>query len=162
MKKILLIFTILILLLSHLPAVSFVIETSKGEKTLTVPEGLTLEEAYSEMARLYLEEKWAHEELIEQTNDLIEKSENYKTSSEEMTCLYQELLEKYDSLVASYEKKTKKTFFIPLISAGLGYNITQETMTYTAGFGIMIYEKMFFKTHISYPWEVRLEVGFSI
>lgn len=141
---------------SLLLAQTFTIDTSRGEVTLVIPDGVTLEEAYQEMASLYLEERYDLEEAIEEIDSLTEEIERYILEVEELQKEIDALQEENSILVELYERELRTDAFSPMVS--LGFGIEGDTSYYgSASVGLRFFESWFVTADFSYP--VRLGVG---
>lgn len=165
MKKLKIIFLIVNflifgLIMQDICSTSFEVETSKGIKTVRVPEGETLEEAFKTVSVLYLEEKWDHEELIEETENLIKDTEDYKEKVNLTTKEKENLLKDYEDLKKLYEKEKRVRLFTPSIIFGAGFNVIKQTPTAQIMIGGDLFERFSVFTSVNYPLSVGLNVGY--
>jgi len=144
-----------------LSAQSFSIETSRGIKTLEVPENMTIDEAYIEMGTLYLEERFDHEDLIESTETLLEDIKSYEKSIFDLQTLYANTLVDYKDLNKLYKIAIKKKFIIPKLSVGAGLDLNYKP-TIDFLLGISIFEKFDVYTKIGYPFSLGIQIGVSL
>ncbi len=155
------------IIMACLPLCAFSIETSRGTKNLEVPEGFTLEEAYCEMAKMYLEERWEHEELIEKANALVESVEKYEKEldilSKKNSALderYSSLNERYSNLMKLYEEETKIPFMRALVTTGMNFYYTESVpVDITIGIGTVIKDKYILGTEFTMR-TFQLRLGF--
>lgn len=159
MKRILICFLLGVFITVRLFAQEWTISTSQGDKTLVVPEGLTLEEAYCQMAQLYWEERYDREELQATVADLTEKADSYIASNEELIQSETELIQNYKDLSSLYEEKLKTPWFRGLLSVDLGWSIPNNQLNGTLYGGILIKERVTLEAGLSYPWELHLKAG---
>lgn len=156
MKKILL---LIIFIPSILAAQEFVINTSRGDVTLAIPEDMTLEEAYKEMASLYLEERYDLGEALDTIDELAEEVREYvaeiDTLNDEIDN-YQEEVERYTSLL---EEANKPRLITPIASVGGG--VTESFYYGQASFGVQFFENIFVTADMSYPFRLGASVGMT-
>lgn len=137
------------------------VNTSRGEMNIVVPEGYSIEDSFKEMAVLYLEEKWDHEELIKKSENLLSDIEKYKEDISDLEKLNGESINKRDELVDLYEEKAKTPFFTPKLGFGIGMDTDQELMIDTL-VGVSILEKIDIYTKIGYPFSIGFQIGVSL
>lgn len=137
----------------------FVVSGSFGTKTLIIPEGTTIEEAYVEMAKLYLEEKADNEKLISQLEDIIQKSNDYEVTSLKLKSLQEDLNEKNKELIKLYQEITKPVLFSPLIDFGITTSEFKKIDGMSLGLGVEILEKAMLSCVISYPFSIGIRAG---
>ena len=136
------------------------IETSDGIKTIILPEGMTFEEAYIEMSKLYIEERLDHEALIAQTQDLIAKSKEFEEASVELQALQKELAEKTEELSNLYKKLGRVHPVYFLTTAGITTGTLFQTVdSINVGFGVELFETWLTILEVSYPWTFGVKVG---
>lgn len=153
MKRIIL---ILLFIPSLLAAQTFTIETSRGDRTLTIPENMTIEEAYQEMASLYLEERYDLEEALDNIDNLTEEVEEYVVEVEDLQEEVDTLQEENEKLNELYEKEIRTDIVSPIASVGFG--IEGDTSYYgSVSVGLQFFESWFITADVSYP--VRLGIG---
>lgn len=150
------------LMTCFLLAEEWVISTSQGDKTLVIPEGLTLEEAYCQMAQLYWEERYDREELQTTVVDLTEKAEAYISSNESLIETQTQLIQSYEDLSGLYEEKLKTPWFKGLLSVDLGWSPVSNQLNGTLYGGVLIKERVTLEAGLSYPLEVHLKAGVLI
>ena len=158
MKRIL-ITLICLLMTCSLFAEEWVISTSQGDKTLVGPEGMTLEEAYCQMAQLYWEERYDREGLQSTVADLTEKAESYISSNESLIETQTQLIQSYEDLSGLYEEKLKTPWFRGLLSVDLGWSIIDNQLNGTLYGGVLIKERVTLEAGLSYPLEIHLKAG---
>lgn len=166
MKKKLVGFLILFVMLFSLSAQSYKIETSRGTQTVEVPKGYTMEEAFIEMAKLYLEERFDHEDLIKETNALTISVRDYTERVEDLTNKnftllgnYKQLEVLHDDLIRLYEQVVKKTPFTPTLNLGYIYNIENNESMFIGSLGGTIFERVSLQTIFTYPFGVGISIG---
>ena len=160
MKRISLLIALALLTVGALYAQDeWIISTSQGDKTLVVPEGMTLEEAYCQMAQLYWEERYDREELQSTVETLTIKAEDYMTANESLIQSQTELIQNYSDLSELYEEKLKTPWFRGLLSVDLGWSIPSNQMNGTLYGGVLIKDRITLEAGLGYPWEVHLKAG---
>ena len=159
MKK-LFIFILLLMLMS--PVFSYTVSTSKGDVEVNVPNGMTLEQAFCEMSRLYLEERWDHEELIEKSQTLSESVDTYIIEINKLKAKNKEIISDYEKIVNLYSTATKTKVFEPYI--GFAVESDMESNLFGGGFtfGGVLFEKFMVQTNILYPWSLQLGLNILI
>jgi hypothetical protein len=155
--------TIIILIFSSLCngslfAKELEIETSKGIIEIELPEDQSVEESFKEMAVLYLEERWDHEDLLKETELLLQEIKDYQSSVKQVQDLYEETLISYEELKKLYEKETRPDFLSPVLAFSLTIPF-EYTFTGSVSFGILLMEKFQVNTIISYPLGLGLSLG---
>lgn len=155
----------LILILCSVSVYAYTLETSRGEIELTVPEGVTLEEAYYEMAKLYLEERFDHEKLISSSEKMIKEYEEYSSLNDRLKEENKVLLEKYEKTLSDYEdllslyrEKNKREFLRPLLGAGYIRNFEGKD-SLTLGLGAMVNERYVLHTSVGLD---SISIGFGM
>lgn len=138
MKKLLIFSLVFSLLLSMLGA--YTVPTSKGDIELTVPDGLTLEEAYIEMARLYLEERWDHEKLLEETALLTKELDIYIEENKQLRAQYNKLLTSYTKIDELYAELTKIKPMSSIIIGNASYDMLNKGVSLSVTGGWCFYE----------------------
>lgn len=106
----------LLILLIMLPAITlgcfpdsvYKVDTSYGEKTVVVPEGLTCEDVMLILAKNYYELSYEHDNSLKELETLSNEVKNYidenrklRDSQAQITNDYKELVSKFDSLQRS-------------------------------------------------------------
>lgn len=163
-KKVLTILLIVIegLLISHLvfaDSWSYDIETSRGTKTIVLPDGMTFEEAYIEMSKLYIEERYNLEDLMAQTDELVKKAEAYEASSEALQKLQKELSDKTEEINNLYKKLNRTRVVYFLAEAGVSSAEFKKIDRIDAGFGVLLFETVALIGEVSYPWSFGIKAG---
>lgn len=154
MKKLLLLF---LFLPSLLFSQEFTVETSRGEQRLVIPEDMTLEEAYVQMAGLYLEERYDLEEALGEIDNLTEEVSKYIVEVEDLQREVDLLQQENAELRRLYEEERKPIFIRPIASIGAG---VEDTMNYVIGsFGIQLLEDWYATTDVQYPLRLGVSVG---
>ena len=144
-----------------LTAANRVIETSKGQKNVTIPEGMTLEDAFLRVSVLYLEEKWDHEDLIISSEDLLLDIKSYKDSISVLQDLNKTVQDQKDDLVILYEEKTKRAFITPKLGFGAEIDLNNN-LSFDLLIGASIFEKIDIYTKIGYPLSFGVQIGVSL
>lgn len=146
--------------LGHLAfAQSFQVQTSIGTKTLVVPDGMTIEDAYVEMAKLYIEERADHEKLISQTEDLVEKAKKYEEVSNELNNIKSDIIDKDNEIINLYKKLNQKRFLAPLFMLGVKTEGFKKVDGVSIAAGVEIFERASLFVEMSYPWSIGLKAG---
>ena len=150
----------LVFSLAVLSLFAYTVPTSRGDIELVVPAGYTLEEAYVEMARLYLEERWDHEELLDKSNELTQQVDIYVQENAQLRLDYNLLLDDYKHLAELLESKSKVVAVKGLIGAGATFSESFSVMSPSLKIGALLFEKITVETYLSYPFSLGLTVGF--
>ena len=158
MKKLFL-FTIIFLFIYSILSADWTISTSQGDKTLVIPEGMTLEEAYQQMAVMYWEERYDREELQATVEDLTIKSEEYIEANTALRESNDSLIQNYADLTDLYEEKLKTPWVKGLLSVDLGWGIPDNRFNGTLYGGVLIKERVTLEAGLSYLWELHLKAG---
>ncbi len=159
MKKLLVGVLLLLTLSFSLPAWETTIQTSRGEQTLTLPEGMTFEEAYIHMAKMYLEERFDHEDLIISAQTLVKQVESFRHENQKLYDLYVQRGEQYKNLSSLYEEALRKRFIIPSMHIGALYGIEEQQVQVQGMFGVIVLERLSFHTLLQFPFAVGMSVG---
>lgn len=154
MKK--LMFVIMILISSSLFAQQqFTIETSKGPKTVEIPENQTPTEAFLEMAELYLEERWDHEETLKREENAYDQIDRLNVVidnlQEEITKLQDQLRKTEDLL----DQALRPDPF------ALRTMITYGNNSVGGGFGITLFESIGASLSAEYPLGFRVGISYQ-
>ena len=139
---------------------AYTVPTSRGDIELVVPTGYTLEEAYVEMARLYLEERWDHEELLAKADELTVQVDDYVRENESLRVQYNALLNDYARLAELLEEKNKLVPIQGILGIGATLSEKFSVMSPTIRIGAFIYEKILIETQLSYPFSLGFSAGF--
>lgn len=140
-------------------SMEFQVNTSIGIKTVIVPDNMTLEEAYIEMAKLYIEERADHEKLIEDTQAIIEKANSFEVVSDELQTLKNDLIEKDNNIIDLYKKLNQKRFFTPVVMFGVGTDSFKQIDHLSFGLGCEFFESTSLIFEVTHPWSINLKVG---
>lgn len=140
-------------------AQSFQIETSRGIKTVQVPEGQTIEEAYQEVSKLYLEERWDHEDLIKANQDLLPQIDVVNSGTNDLAVLQDSSIQKSKELNTLYETKARPAFLRPLIAIGSNMNFFTNDLSIDLLAGVLILDKVEVSTKLSYPLSFGIQLG---
>lgn len=160
MKRLLFIILVLVFSLSLFASEEWTISTSRGDKTLVVPEGLTLEEAYCKMAQLYWEERYDREELQETVSVLTTKTEEYLEVNESLKESYSKLNSDYKELTNLYAEKTKTPLARWMFSMGVSGSLEKvENTSFSFFGGVVVANSVLFEAGISYPLGISLKTG---
>ena len=162
MKKFILCVLVGALAIAGLFAQEWTISTSQGDKTLVIPEGLSLEEAYCQMAQLYWEERYDREDLQDSVQVLTEQVSSYIEANKELQKEKDSLILSYSELSSLYEEKTRTPWFRGLLSADFGWSFYDNQMTGAIYGGVLIKERVTLEAGIRYPWSVSLKAGVII
>ena len=138
MKRLLIFSLVFSLVLGCLGA--YVVPTSKGDIELTVPDGYTLEEAYIEMARLYLEERWDHEKLLEESALLTKELDIYIEENKQLRAQYNKLLTSYTKIDELYTELTKVKPMSNVITGNASYDMLNKGINLSVTGGWCFYE----------------------
>jgi len=148
------------LLLFSLNSFGEIINTSKGEQELYVPETYEeLKEAYIDMATLYLEERWDHEKSIIHVEDLLR-------ISSEMTFLNGELILEANNLIEKLKIKNSPDIFHMYLMGTVGKDFinTNILQGYFVGLEIsgLVLEKFIFSFSYSIPARIQINLGWKL
>ena len=139
---------------------SYTIETSVGPKTIILPEGKSFEEAYIEMAKLYIEEKADCDRLLKETEELTQQVKEYEASSIHLEELQVELIEKNEEINKLYAKISKGQQFNLVATAGLSVNNTFDKIVgMTVGFGVELFGRWLIMADAAYPLSFTFRTG---
>ena len=131
---------LLIILLGIFSLGAYTVPTSKGDIELTVPDGYTLEEAYIEMARLYLEERWDHEKLLEETSLLTKELNIYIDENKTLRAQYNKLIMSYAKIDELYTELTKVKPMSNVITGNASYDLVNRNVNLAVTGGWCFYE----------------------
>lgn len=137
----------------------FEVKGSFGTETVIVPEGMTIEQAYVEMARLYLEERADNEKLIEQFEDLKQKASDFELVSIKLKSMQEEVIEKNKEIIKLYQKLTSPVFLSPLVEFGITTSTFKQIDSISLGLGVEILEKALLSISLSYPFSIGIKAG---
>lgn len=144
------------------PIFAHTISTSRGDVEVNIPNGMTAEEAFYEMSKLYLEERWDHEELIEKSQDLSESIDAYISEINELKEKNKELISNYEKAMSLYSTATKVKVFKPYIGLNIESNLESELFGGGITFGGLLFEKIIIQTSVLYPWSFQLGLNILI
>jgi len=149
---------IFIFISSVLFSQEFTIATSKGEVDLIIPEDMTLEEAYENMASLYLEERYDLEEALAEIDKLTSEAEEY---IEEVNRLEEEvdiLQNDNEELQDLYDRETRDEAISILFDIGFGI---ESDLSYflSTSFGVQLFDTWYGQIQVSYPIRIGLSLG---
>ncbi len=149
-----LIFIILISLFSILLySETIKISTSRGEKTLIIPDTYTeLKIAYIDMAKLYVEERYDHDKTLKQLDNLLEVVDTLYLSMDKLSKINNNL-----SNIAI--KLTNKKLFQLSIMGGIDYNFL-NSIPYPA-IGLSIYFNEIITIGLLYKIPINIEILLS-
>lgn len=155
LKTIFLICSFMFLLgMANLFAVEYTISTSRGPQVVVLPDGQDTLDAFLNMSQLYLEERFDHEDLLAASKKTRETLQVYLNKTQALTKLYEKALTDKSDLVALLEKKSKTQAVVPVFGLAASFD-----NTFSADFGVLIFEKFQLSTVVSYPMAVGLRVG---
>lgn len=141
---------------------STTIETSRGEQTLTLPEGMSFEEAYVYMSKMYLEERFDHEDLLEEVDKLTQSIDSYIEKNQALREKNTNIQEQYEELSNLYEEEARTVFFTPTLQVGLQQNLGKNTIQGHFGLGGRIYETFHANLLVSFPLSIGLMIGVEL
>lgn len=144
------------------PIFAYTISTSKGDIEVNIPEGMTAEEAFCEMSKLYLEERWDHEELIEKSQALSKSIDSYISEINDLKSKNKNLISDYEKVIDLYSTATKTKMFSPYIGLSLESNIESNLFGVGISFGGILFEKVLLQTSVLYPWSFQLGLNIII
>lgn len=140
---------------------NFQIETSRGLQIVSIPDGYTAEEAFLEMSKLYLEEKWDHEDLLEESKNLLLSIDSYKKKVDELEISYELVIADNKNLSDLYKKANRIRLVMPKLAIKGIYSIENEEFSGALLLGIELFEKVDIVTEIGYPFSIGLQIGIS-
>lgn len=155
-KKIICLLLMIVSLFS-LSAKSYEIETSRGIQKVSIPKGYTIEDSFLEMSKLYLEERFDHEDLLEVSENLTLNINKYKKEIENLNFLYEKSIKENEQLKDLYKEKSKVKIVVP--SFGISA-ISSKVFSFDAG--IILFERFQITTVLSYPLAFGLRFGFTL
>ena len=137
------------------------ISTSQGEKTLVIPEGLSLEQAYQQMAVLYWEERYDRETLTATVAELTAEVEAYQSSVEELTSSQEELIGLYRDLQSYYEadSESKSPWVKGMFSSAVGYDWKNKSIAVDLWGGVILKDLFIVEAGLGYPWSAKVKLG---
>ena len=138
---------------------SYDIETSQGTKTIVLPEGMTFEQAYIAMSKLYIEERIDHEALIAQTENLVLQAKEFEAASVKLKELQSELVAKEEEIASLYKKLNRIHPVYFLFTGGVSTNEFKAVDSIDIGFGAELFEYLVVIAEVSYPWSLSLKAG---
>lgn len=145
---------LLTLSLGSIYSTEYTIETSRGPQLVVIPEGTSELEAFLRMSKLYLEERFDHEDLLESIDPLKKSIETYKDNYEKLDSLYKTAIKDRDDLLDLLKEKNK----IKIVKPSFGISATlNETFSFDAG--IILLEKVQVSTILSYPYSIGIRIG---
>lgn len=149
---------ILILIPVNLFSQEYKIETSRGEQTVQIPEGFTVEEAFLEMASLYLEERFDHENLIKATEDLEILLNEYIEDNFRLANSLLEHQNKSQAIIKTYESTAFKK---RIVSPIFGVHIDTE-LKFRFDVGVELFELIQINGIYEYPKSFGVRLGFRL
>ena len=107
MKKFLICIILLMIPLMCFSGTSYVVDTSQGEKSVVVPDGMTCEDVMLTLAKNYYEISYEYDSALEELDNLksevlsyIEENKSLRESRAQLEKDYQDLAEKQDKLLS--------------------------------------------------------------
>lgn len=146
---------------SNLYAKDYYVDTSRGPQKVVIPEGVSEIDAFLTVSRLYLEERWDHEDLINDTDNLLKEIEEYKKSNDSLELLYKEAIEKGKEISDLYKEKSRTKLVSPELVLGSSYVFKEGTILMNLMIGAEFFEKFKVYTNIGFPFSVGLSIGVS-
>ena len=129
------------------------IDTSKGKKTLIIPDTYNkLKIAYIDMAKLYVEERYDHEKTLAQLNDMFKVTDILYKSIDKLSSVNTQLSKIANSL-------TNKKLFQFFITGGIKYNVLTPMVYPEIGVSIYFYE--LFNISLLYQVPTNIEILFG-
>ncbi len=145
------------LTISNLFASSYVVETSRGPQVVEIPSGYTEVEAFLEMSKLYLEERFDLEDIQADVEVLLDSIEQYKRDVKKLDDDKNTLIADYKDLEKLYKKQNKLQIFQPSIMLGTQYS--EDVMNAHVFIGGTLFEKVSVHAMLSYPLAIGIAVG---
>ena len=164
MKEILIIGFILSLLGFGIHCETIEIETSKGPQELFVPETHEeLREAYIDMAKLYIEERFDHEDSLNQIEDLFDQVDRAIALSRNATDLSQELVADLDKLQKALNMPIIFQMYVSL-AVGKAFLYTQFLDGFYVGLNVtgVILEQLLISIEYNIPARIQIGVGWKL
>ena len=107
MKKFLICIILLMIPLMCFSGTSYVVDTSQGEKSVVVPDGMTCEDVMLTLAKNYYEISYEYDSVLEELGNLksevlsyIEENKSLRESRAQLEKDYQDLTKKQDKLLS--------------------------------------------------------------
>lgn len=154
-------FLLLIFVSNLLFAKDFLIETSQGPERISIPTDMGVEEAFLEMAELYLEERYDLEESLDMIDVLTLEIKEYMflvaTYEKESIKLQNE----FEELIASFEVENRVNVLSPILFFGTGIEPLSLKQYFSTRMGIVLFEQFYGLTEISYPLRFGISLGFT-
>lgn len=119
---------------------TFEVETKYGIKTVVILDGYTAEEVLCQVAKAYYELNEEHKVLITEYQELSDEVKEYIKSNEELRTSYNDIQDKYQTLVSLQNKDSFTDNFRLYINmdSSLGGN----SLSLGVNGGIMVFEKI--------------------
>lgn len=139
---------------------SFEIETSKGIVKLVVPENLSIEEAYQQIAQMYLEERYDLQESLDIIDSLNKEIDEYIEKVSDYIEKVDNLNLEKDELIKLLEEKNKPKFISPFLLIGGGVeDINPYSLFVDIQAGIILFERWTLTTILEFPFRIGIGGG---
>ena len=122
MKKILIYIILLMIPLMCFSSTSYVIDTSQGEKSVVVPDGMTCEDVMLMLAKNYYEISYEYDSALEELDNLKSEVLSYIEENKSLRESQGHLEEIYKSLSKKQDKLLKKQNFLAYIKPSMIFN----------------------------------------
>ena len=151
------IFTLLLVLISFplIAQESFIINTSQGEKEVVIPEGMTPTEAFLEMAKLYWEERWDHEQTLKREQEAYDQIDRLNVVIDDLQKEIEKLQEQLRETERLLDKALKPDPF------ALRTIITYGNNSVGGGLSITLFESVGASLSAEYPLGFRVGISYQ-
>ena len=135
MKKFLICIILLMIPLMCFSGTSYVVDTSQGEKSVVVPDGMTCEDVMLTLAKNYYEISYEYDSALEELDNLksevlsyIEENKSLRESRAQLEKDYQDLAKKQDKLLS------KQNFLVYIKPSVIFNEYNPSGLSASAGF----------------------------
>lgn len=155
LKSIFLIYSLFLVSTLSVHAESYQLDTSKGPTTLNIPDNPTdLRQAFIDMASLYTEERYAHEDSLTQIDNLTKIIADYKTQVDTLTGTV-------TSLTDQLQNKKADPFRI-FVNGSYRYNIPAPAFNVSFGTTLELFEFLDISLYYEVPTSLRVSFGIRV
>lgn len=158
MKKLFLVVLILLSCLALFAETTYVVETSRGEQKVIIPDGYTEKDVLLIIAQKYYELNYSFDDLTEKANKLAKDTEEYIEENKKLRENYDTLIANYSTVVTKLENLSKTTFLKGLAGAGIKY--VDKAFLAEIHLGAELFERLSIITSIG-VLNSALTVGFN-
>ena len=122
MKKFLICIILLMIPFMCFSGTSYVVDTSQGEKSVVVPDGMTCEDVMLTLAKNYYEISYEYDSALEELDNLKSEVLSYIEENKSLRESQGHLEEIYQSLSKKQDKLLKKQNFLAYIKPSMIFN----------------------------------------